>query len=172
MNKRYCNLPPMSPRPDTWRRSPKRYAEWLWSVLDYLAHEPWESNERACEWLAPYLAIAKIDSNRAPLPPSFALPGMGTDSRGRGVRSKCRQKWWTRRGDHKKWVRDEIYWLKSLLACIGNVMDLCDWQPLLSQMLETYLKTDCGCHPPPPPVLRSLRSNQSETRLPKLELRG
>lgn len=156
---RLYNLPPLDPRPQEWRANPKRYAEWLWSVLDYLAHEPWESPDHACEWLAGYLSIAKVESNRAPWPPPFDLPSPFVSARtGRGIGSKCRQNWWHKARDHKQWVRDEIEWLKDLLACVGNAMQFTDWQDTLKSMLEVYLRTDCGCNPPPRPVARALRS--------------
>lgn len=156
-NPRFRNLPPRSP---CWgKRDKARQVTWLWSVLDYLAHEPWQSNDDAREWLSRELHQVGIETNRAPYPPPFDLPGPATDSRGRNDQSRCRQKWWARKRDHKCWVKNQIRWLTSLVKCIGAAMAYdSNWQATLKGMLAVYMKTDCGCNPPPKPIARPLRS--------------
>lgn len=159
MSERYYNLPPLSPCLKEWRHNPARQAEWLYIVLDYMAHEPWRSNDDAREWLARELHPTGIETNHAPYPPRFDLPNMGADSNGRSDNSKCRQKWWARKRDHKGWVKNQIRWLTSLVKCIGAAMDLDPkWQSRLRAMLAIYDSTNCGCNPPPKPIARHLRS--------------
>lgn len=156
---RYYNLPPLTPSLKEWRRNPLRQAEWLYIVLDYLACEPWTSDDAAREWLAQELHKVGMETNRAPYPPRFDLPSLATDSNGRGSNSKCRQTWWTRKRDHKGWVKNQIRWLTSLVKCIGAAMDIdTNWQHSLKAMLTVYKNTDCGCNPPPRPITRALRS--------------
>lgn len=156
---RYYNLPPLSPCLKEWKRNPPRQAEWLYIVLDYLAHEPWKSDDDAREWLSGQLRRVGIETNRAPYPPRFDLPNMATDSNGRGSNSKCRQKWWARKHDHKGWVKNQIGWLTALVKCIGAAMDLdTEWPTTLKGMLGVYERTECGCNSPPKPIVRALRS--------------
>lgn len=157
-NPRFVNLPPLDPR---WtKRDRARQATWLWSVLDYLAHESWRSNDDAREWLAGELHKVGIETNRAPYPPPFDLPDPFVNlANGRSGNSKCRQRWWARSHDHKGWIKNQIRWLTGLLACIGTAMDYdADWQTTLKTMLAVYRKTDCGCTPSPRAIARPLRS--------------
>lgn len=156
-NPRFCNLAPLAvPYP------PDRagMASWLWSILDFLAHEEWQSNNEARRWLETELVKTNIETNRAPYPPPFDLPDpFVNESNSRSSNSKCRQKWWARKRDHKGWVKNQIGWLTDLLECIGCAMDYdSNWQDTLKRMLAVYVKTDCGCNPPPRPIARPLRS--------------
>lgn len=157
---RCYNLPPLTPNLKEWRRKPSRQAEWLYIVLDYLAYEPWLSDDDARAWLAEELHQVKIETNRAPYPPPFDLPDPFVNIRnGRSSNSKCRQIWWARKRDHKGRVKNQIHWLTSLVKCIGAIMDLDPkWQSSLKKMLAVYKNTDCGCNPPPQPIARPLRS--------------
>lgn len=157
---RYYNLPPLSPCLKEWRRSPSRHAEWLYIVLDYLAYEPWQSDDAAREWLAEELHKVGMETNCAPYPPPFDLPDPFVNIRnGRSGNSKCRQKWWARKRDHKGWVKNQIWWLTGLVQCIGAAMDFdSHWQKTLKAMLIVYENTDCGCNPPTKPIVRALRS--------------
>lgn len=158
------SLPPLDPHGSgAWGKNESRHAEWLLSVLNYLANEPWASNDDARTWLAHELHPVGIETNCAPLPPPFDLPSPFVNiSNGRGIGSKCRQTWWHRGRDHREWVSRQVDWLSDLLQCVGYNMDILDdWQGYLRGMLTVYVSTDCGCNPTPKPVVRPLRSGTS-----------